>query len=135
MNIYIDFEATQFSFDIISIGAVKESGESFYTLVKPRDIKKITPLITKITGLTQDMFTDEVPTICDVIPTFIKWVTKETKSVTFFTYGGFDRTLVGHCVKRYPEFKEFSFIYTNMVNIEKLINIYSAQNMIGSIML
>lgn len=123
MYIYLDFEATQFSYEIISIGAVKENGETFYSLVRPQNIKKITPLITKITGLTSDMYTEEIPTICDIFPTFVDWAIKENNQVKFFTYGGFDKTLISHCVKRYPEYAVFQFVYENMIDIQKIINL------------
>lgn len=53
MNIYFDFEATQFSERVISIGAVCEYGE-FGCLVSSFS-KKITPYITKLTGITKEM--------------------------------------------------------------------------------
>ena len=39
MNYFIDFEATQFSNDIISIGCIDENGEEFYSLINPGEGK------------------------------------------------------------------------------------------------
>ena len=41
MNFYLDFEATRFTNRIISIGCVAGNGETFSTLVKPGDKKKV----------------------------------------------------------------------------------------------
>ena len=35
MKYFIDFEATQFSEEIISVGCKREDGETFYALVRP----------------------------------------------------------------------------------------------------
>lgn len=55
MNFYLDFEATQFTNQIISIGCVSETGEEFYTLVNPGEKEKISQFITELTGITKDM--------------------------------------------------------------------------------
>ena len=122
--IYIDFEATQFSFDIISIGAVKDNGSTFYTLVKPPRVDRVTPLITKITGLTRDMFTDDLKPIEVVFPEFVKWCRSDCQNdeIVFATYGGFDRTLLKHGVKRFPNIPEFAYVLERWYDIERLLN-------------
>lgn len=35
MKYFVDFEATQFAGEIISIGCVREDGKTFYSLVAP----------------------------------------------------------------------------------------------------
>ena len=47
MKYFLDFEATQFSHRIISIGAVCENGHSFYSLVKPESKYKISKKINR----------------------------------------------------------------------------------------
>lgn len=54
MKYFIDFEATQFSMEIISVGCVREDGQTFYALVAPKE-GKITPFITNLTGITAEM--------------------------------------------------------------------------------
>ena len=54
MNYFIDFEATQFSNDIISIGCIDENGEEFYSLINPGE-GKLTSFITELTGITDEM--------------------------------------------------------------------------------
>ena len=53
MRYFIDFEASQFAEEIISVGCVDESGRSFYSLVRPKKPKKVTDFITKLTGITR----------------------------------------------------------------------------------
>ncbi len=122
--IYLDFEATQFSFDIISIGAVKYTGETFYTLVKPPKVSKITPLITKITGLTKEMFDDTLQPICSIFLKFVNWCKDgcENEDILFVTYGGFDITLLKHCVKRFPNVPEFEYVLNNVQDIQSILN-------------
>ena len=50
MNYFIDFEATQFSNEIISIGCVSETDAKFSSMVYTD--KKITSFITKLIGIT-----------------------------------------------------------------------------------
>ena len=54
MRFFVDFEATQFSNRIISIGCVAANGNTFSTLVKPGK-KKITKFITDLTGITNEI--------------------------------------------------------------------------------
>ena len=54
MRYFIDFEASQFAEEIISVGCVDESGRSFYSLVRPKKPKKVTDFITKLTGITRE---------------------------------------------------------------------------------
>lgn len=58
MNFYLDFEATRFSNRIISIGCIAENGNTFSTLVKPSDKKKVDKFITELTGITNEMLAD-----------------------------------------------------------------------------
>ena len=39
MKYYIDFEAAKYVEEIISVGAVREDGKTFYSLVKPKEGK------------------------------------------------------------------------------------------------
>lgn len=123
MFVYIDLEATQFSYEIISIGAVKENNDTFYSLVRPREPKKITKFITKLTGLTQDMFTEDVPMVCEVFTSFYKWATENTsEKVQFVCFGSFDGTLLDHCIKNYPKCNIFKKIRANLLNEDRVFN-------------
>ena len=102
MNVYIDLEATQFGKEIISFGAVAENGSEFYTLVKPKNLNKITKFITKLTGLTPEMYSEDTPNIDTVIKQFMSWCNKQDEKVRFFSFGNFDKVLFEAESERYP---------------------------------
>ena len=73
MKYFIDFEATQFSQEIISVGCYREDGEMFYSLVAPHSQKKVTNFITELTGITKEMLAN-APTSDEVFCKFSDWV-------------------------------------------------------------
>lgn len=72
MKYFIDFEATQFSQEIISIGCIREDGQTFYALVAPKK-GKITPFITNLTGITAKMI-DSAMSADAVFSKFYDWL-------------------------------------------------------------
>ncbi len=127
MFVYIDFEATQYTNEIISIGAVKSTGETFYSLVKPKSLKCVTSFITNLTGITKDML-KTAPDPVKVFQKFSKWAQKDGQKVTFLVYGGFDKTLVQNCVNRYPGEPAFKYVNKRLNDIERLANIIAMQD-------
>lgn len=98
INYYIDFEATQFSNEIISIGAIREDGETFYSLVAPVE-GKITPFITNLTGITKEMVeTAMSPDI--VFENFSDWVFGIDNIPNFLVWGDSDVDFLRHTFKR-----------------------------------
>lgn len=94
MNFYLDFEATQFSERIISIGCVAENGMTFNSLVNPGKGEKITSFITKLTGITQKM-ADEADSADNVFMSFANWIVNmarfaEDPHPKYYVYGGND---------------------------------------------
>ena len=85
MNYYIDFEATQFAGEIISIGCIREDGETFYSLVAPVK-SKITPFITNLTGITKEMLETALD-LTTVFNSFYDWVWKDNDLPVFYTWG------------------------------------------------
>lgn len=99
MVYFIDFEATQFSNEIISIGCVNEKGETFYSLVQANP-KKVTSFITKLTGITREEIRN-APSADMVFSDFFNWITKDSdKSHIFYVYGDTDGTFVNTNLKR-----------------------------------
>jgi len=92
MKYYLDFEATQYSRKIISIGCVDETGRIFYSLVRPRSKKVITPFITKLTGLTWELL-ENAPTIDEAFSAFYDWVGC-LHDVHFYVYGNEDKNFL-----------------------------------------
>lgn len=79
MKYFIDFEATQFSEEIISVGCKREDGETFYALVRPVE-GKITPFITNLTGITAEMV-EEAMSPDTVFEMFYDWAFKDANEM------------------------------------------------------
>ena len=52
MKYYIDFEATQYTHEIISVGCVREDGETFKSYVKVKDAKGNVKTQEVVTGFS-----------------------------------------------------------------------------------
>ena len=92
MRYFIDFEATQFTNEIISIGCVKETGETFYSLVKV-DKNKMTNFITNLTGITKEDI-EKAPTADEVFDNFYDWIAVDNEKAIFYCYGNSDLTFI-----------------------------------------
>ena len=95
MNFYLDFEATQFSERVISIGCVCDNGNEFYSLVRPPKGDKVNGFITRLTGITQEMV--ENADIADVafiaLRNFVRSNSNGQKP-HFFVYGSNDASFL-----------------------------------------
>ena len=95
MKYFIDFEATQFSMEIISVGCVREDGQTFYALVAPKE-GKITPFITNLTGITAEMVKTAM-TPDSVFSQFYDWVFKNPNDIPeFIVWGDSDTDFAKH---------------------------------------
>lgn len=95
MKYFIDFEATQFSMEIISVGCVREDGQTFYALVAPKE-GKITPFITNLTGITAEMVKTAM-TPDSVFSQFYDWVFKNQSDIPeFIVWGDSDTDFAKH---------------------------------------
>lgn len=88
MNYFIDFEATQFTGEIISIGCVDENDRQFYTLVKPEKAEDITGFITDLTGIGRSEL-KKAPTADEAFVSLFEWLDKSAP-VRFYCYGDSD---------------------------------------------
>ena len=120
MNFYLDFEATQFSERIISIGCVCDNGNEFYTLVRPPKGDKVNGFITRLTGITQEMV--ENADIADVafiaLRDFIQR-NSNGKKPHFFVYGSNDFSFIRKTMEKMidEEAKKFlSRLSASLVN-------------------
>ena len=98
MKYFIDFEATQFSEEIISVGCVREDGETFYSLVAPVE-GKITPFITNLTGITAEMLNTAMSPD-HVFEMFYDWAFIADDTPDFFVWGNSDVDFLRHTFKR-----------------------------------
>ena len=88
MDYFIDFEATQFSGEIISIGCVDENGKEFYSLVKPKRAREVTDFITELTGISRADIRSAA-SADEVFSNFLDWLDKDG-TANFFCYGDSD---------------------------------------------
>ena len=90
MNFYLDFEATQFSHRIISIGCVTDNGATFYSLVALPKGEKVNQFITDLTGITNEMLAT-APTADEVFYNFQQFVNIYSENENnFYSYGNED---------------------------------------------
>ena len=103
MDIYFDFEATQFSERIIAIGATCEYGD-FDCLVSSFK-KKITPFITQLTGITKEMVED-APTANEAFIDLWQWIAQVNEGgepVFYHCYGESDRNFLHNTADKMEE--------------------------------
>ena len=117
MNFFIDFEATQFSNGIISVGCCSEDDGLFYSLVYTAH--KITPFIIDLTGITAELV-KAAPTAEEVFSKMYDWClskTKDGKLPHFYCYGNCDKEFVKRNFNECHDFKAatmLSYLYTDM---------------------
>lgn len=96
MKYFVDFEATQFAGEIISIGCVREDGKTFYSLVAPSKLNKVTEFITKLTGLTVGML-ENAPSADKVFEEFYDWTFDGVDDMPeFYAWGNADIEYLRH---------------------------------------
>lgn len=98
MDIYFDFEATQFSERIISIGATCEYGE--FSCLISSFAKKITPFITQLTGITKEMVKG-APTADEAFGDLINWIQEVDcgEPIKYHCYGDSDKRFLRNTAK------------------------------------
>lgn len=98
MKYFIDFEATQFSGEIISVGCIREDGETFYSLISP--VKgKINSFITNLTCITAEMLQDTMSPD-HVFESFYDWALTNDDTPDFFVWGNSDVDFLRHTFRR-----------------------------------
>ena len=124
MNIYVDFEANGVSQEqeIISIGAITESGETFYSLVRPHAL--LDKKIKELTHISQSE-ASKAPCIEDVMESFRCWIDSVSDSkVMFLVFGSSDRQFVSKTIEKTEDkaTKEIlTFLHNRINNVEKRV--------------
>lgn len=108
MNFYLDFEATQFSQKVISIGCITENQKQFYTLVKPKN-HKLTKFITSLTGITNEMLED-APSTEEAFRQLKNFVNSFDKPHRFFAYGTEDVIFIGRSMYEVQDMDVLNFM-------------------------
>lgn len=122
MKYFIDFEATQYTSEIISVGCVNENGREFYTLVQPHKIKKLTKFITELTGITAEDL-QNAPTVDEAFSVFYDWLDKSGQ-VEFYCYGYSDKEFVRHTLRNAVSFYAqcgLGLIRSNLVDFAQTV--------------
>lgn len=122
MNFFIDFEATQYTNEIISIGCVAENGKTFYSEVNCKG--KITPFITNLTGLTEEQISN-APSADKVFEKFDLWISGFGFEIhKFYVFGNSDEAFIKATLKSVTNFfanRVLCLIYGNMVDYSKIV--------------
>ena len=122
MKYFIDFEATQFSNEIISVGCVREDGETFYSLVNVQR-NKITPFITDLTGISKDDV-EIAPSSDEVFENLYDWLSQDKSKAQFFCYGNNDIGFIRRNLNKTNSIKAqmaLSLIAFNLVDYSKTV--------------
>ena len=100
MRIFIDFEATEAG-EIISVGAITETGEKFYALSRPL-YSPLTERITALTGITQEDLDGAAP-FWLTCRSLIAWANSldTGNGYHFFSFGKNDRVFVNTTARLY----------------------------------
>ena len=100
MKYFIDFEASQYTQEIISIGCVAETGETFYSLVHTN--RPVGKFVSSLTGLTQEDVA-KAPKPDVIFTVFYQWLEKTNptkRPITFICYGNADTGFALNTLKR-----------------------------------
>lgn len=112
MNIYFDFEATQFSERVLAIGASCEYGD-FDCLVSLYKKDKLTPFITQLTGITKEMLVG-APNAEQAFTDLYDWIgemTKEADTPIFYhCYGDSDAAFLINTANKMEQSKTRNFV-------------------------
>lgn len=107
MNYYIDFEAAQYSLEIIEIGMCDDNGNCFEYLVKSK--RGITPFITQLTGITPDIYNEFAISIDDALKAIYKLISKDNDP-HFYCWGNSDVDFLKHTMKNCETFQSKSVL-------------------------
>lgn len=111
MKFFLDFEAHQFSNDIISIGCACENGKTFSTFVRLPERKKITKFITALTGITNEMIA-EAPNADSAFLMLYDFVLDNSLSgdmPEYYCYGDSDSKFIEKTASRMTSFLAHTF--------------------------
>lgn len=125
MNYYIDFEATQFSNRIISVGCVNEKGDEFYSLVNPQ--RELTKFIKELTHITQEEV-DAAPSADEVFEALWEFCSHDDEAPTFICYGdsdgAFAKATLDKMATTFKAKSMLSYIYANIIDYCPLTRVH-----------
>ena len=140
MKYFLDFEANQFSDKIISIGCIAENGNTYSTLVNPKE--PIKEFIVKLTGINDELVSN-APDIEKAINDLYNFIieNKNNEPDFFFVYGNCDKEflkraskdinnielsmfaeLLGHSFIDYAKYVSCFFGVKQPIGLKKVLN-------------
>jgi inhibitor of KinA sporulation pathway (predicted exonuclease) len=129
MKYFMDFEATQFEQEIISVGCVDEDGREFYSLVKPHSMRKMTGFITELTGITSAELRRS-PDADEVFSRLYDFIDKSERA-QFYCYGNCDGRFISVSLRYVKTFKAqcmLGLIYGSMTDISPELSVIFKTN-------
>lgn len=124
MKYFIDFEATQYTHEIISIGCVREDGATFESFVWVKR-SHMSNFITRLTGITKDDVS-KAPTSDEVFEKFYHWIENDN-NFEFYCYGDNDIDFIRSNLKRTSNkyaIAALSIIGTNLTDYATYVKTY-----------
>lgn len=123
MKFFIDFEALQYSEQIISIGCSSEEGNTFQTYVKPPKGEKVSKFITELTGITNETLVD-APTADEAFNLFFDFIINNSvgSRPEYFCYGDADKSFLNKTLKKMSDPRAITFV----IALEKELVDYSS---------
>lgn len=128
MNFYIDFEALQFSEQIINIGCLAENGKSFETYVKPPKGEKVNKFITDLTGITNEMLA-EAPSADEAFSDLFDFIIENSDDTKpcYYCYGDSDKGFITKTLKKMVNVKSITLataMLHEMIDYSKQVKKY-----------
>lgn len=130
MKFYLDLEANAITNEVISIGIVTESGDEFYSLVRPHT--KLDHNIKILTGISQTE-ADEVPSLEDVMSSVGEFL-GDAKDGIFYHYGSGDRQFLKASMSFTKDIKALTVledIHDRCENVDKRVASHFHRDTIG----
>lgn len=110
MKFFVDFEATQYTEEIIQIGCVCENGKTFNTYVRPAKDHKVGKFVKELTHITDEMLA-EAPDADTAFMDFCLWVTENSnyEPAEYYCYGDSDTRFLTRTAKYMTKFMPHMF--------------------------
>ena len=132
--VFFDFEGTQFSQEIVALGAIKvdideknqimKKYNSFKVYIKAND--KIGPIVSNITGLTDKFILENGIEYKEALDKFQKYIGNISKDIKFISYGNFDMRLL-HCTNEINNITDNELttkIFKNYIDFSSILKIF-----------
>ena len=110
MKFFVDFEATQYTEEIIQIGCVCENGNTFSTYVHPAKDHKVGKFVKELTHISDEMLAD-APDADMAFANFYIWVSENSnyEPAEYYCYGDSDPRFLVKTAKYKTKFMPHMF--------------------------